>query len=190
MPESTLLLEQLSDAELLKLTKLENIKAFEELYRRHWVHLIDAAYKRLQSRQKSEDIVQEIFITLYQKRNILEITVSLKAYLCQALKYKVLNEFRAEGIRTKYVKNLFFNDTCKNDFVEGIEAKELNKKIEEVLKTLPEKCRQVFLLSRKENMSNKEISSELNISVSTVEKHIGKALKILKENLNIYTSPC
>lgn len=188
MPETTLLFERLSDTELLHLMKMENTAAFEELYRRHWSFLIDTAYKRLQSRQKAEDIVQELFITLYQKRNILEITVSLRAYLCQALKYKILNEFRAEGIRSNYVKSLFFNDVCKNDFVEGVEAKELHKKIEDTLASLPEKCRQVFLLSRKENLSNKEISNELNISVSTVEKHIGKALKTLREHLNLYTT--
>lgn len=188
MPETTLLYEQLSDAELFQLTKRENIRAFEELYRRHWAYLIDAAYKRLQSRQKAEDIVQELFITLYQKRNFLEITVSLKAYLGRALKYRILNEFRSEGIRTTYAKSLFLNDVCKNDFVEGVEAKDLHKKIETSLASLPEKCRQVFLLSRREDMSNKEISLELNISVSTVEKHIGKALKILKEDLRNYGS--
>lgn len=188
MPETTLLYEQLSDAELLQLTKLENMRAFEELYTRHWAYLINSAYKRLQSREKAEDIVQELFITLYQKRNFIEINVSLKAYLSQALKYRVLNEFRAEGIRSTYVKTLFLNDVCKNDFVEGLEAKELRKKIEDSLAALPEKCRQVFLLSRRENLSNKEISNELNISVSTVEKHIGKALKTLKEDLKKYTA--
>jgi RNA polymerase sigma-70 factor (ECF subfamily) len=188
MPETTLLYEQLSDAELLQLTKQENIRAFEELYKRHWAFLIDIAYKRLQSRHKAEDLVQELFITLYQKRNSLEITFSLKAYLSQALKYRVLNEFRAEGIRTTYAQSLFFSDVCKNDFVEGLEAKELSKKIELSLAGLPSKCRQVFLLSRRENMSNKEISNELNISVSTVEKHIGKALKTLKDDIRKYTS--
>jgi RNA polymerase sigma-70 factor (family 1) len=188
MPETTLLLDELSDAELFQLTKRENIRAFEVLYRRHWAHLINAAYKRLQSRQRAEDIVQELFITLYQKRNFLEITVSLKAYLSQALKYRVLNEFRAEGIRSTHVKSLFLSDECKNDFVEGLEAKELHKLIEASLAGLPEKCRQVFLLSRREHMSNKEISNELNISVSTVEKHVGRALKTLKGHLKMYLS--
>ena len=189
MPETTSLYMQLSDAELFQLTKQENIKAFEELYTRYWAYLIDAAYKRIQSRQKAEDIVQELFITLYQKRNIIEINTSLKAYLSQALKYKVLNEFRAEGVRSAYIKRFFLSDICKNDFAKNLEAKELNDKIESILAGLPEKCKQVFLLSRKENMSNKDISTELNISVSTVEKHIGKALKTLKDNLKHYLSP-
>src|SRR3990170_2256579 len=105
---------RLSDTELFALTKKEDIKAFEVLYKRHWPDLIDAAYKRLQSRSKAEDIVQELFISLYNKREVLEFTLSLKAYLNQALKYKVLNEYRSEQVRAAYVKNYFFKEDGKN----------------------------------------------------------------------------
>ena len=95
MPNLNLTYNHLSDLELFALVKHENIEAFEVMYKRYWPDLIDAAYKRLQSRQKAEDIVQEIFISLYNKREILEVTVSLKAYLNKALKFKVLNEVRS-----------------------------------------------------------------------------------------------
>lgn len=188
MPGTVSLYGQLSDSELFNLTKQDNMQAFEALYQRHWPGLVDAAYKRLQSRQKSEDIVQEIFINLYEKREFLEIIISIKAYMHQALKFKVLNEFRAEGIRSAYATSFFLNNVCKNDFAPYLEVKELNREIEKTLENLPEKCRQVFLLSRKENLSNKEIANELKISVSTVEKHIGKALKALKDHLNAYAA--
>jgi RNA polymerase sigma-70 factor (family 1) len=186
MPQTTLSYSHLSDMELFALAKHENMEAFEVVYKRHWPELIDAAYKRLQSRQKAEDIVQEIFISLYNKRNVLELTVSLKAYLSKALKYKVLNEFRSEAVRSNYMKSSFFKEYCKNDFAEHLEAKELHSKIDLLLMQLPDKCRQVFNLSRNENMTNKEIAVKLNISVSTVEKHICKALKVLKGNLKTY----
>ena len=177
--------QHLSDLELFALVKHENIDAFEVMYKRYWPELLDSAYKRLQSRQKAEDIVQEIFISLYNKRALLELTVSVKAYLSQALKFKVLNEYRAEGVRNMYVKHTFFSDHSKIDFANELEIKELHSKIDATLACLPQKCRQVFSLSRKENMTNKEIAMELNISVSTVEKHIGKALKTLRTTLDL-----
>jgi len=170
----------LPDYDLFTLVKQDDVEAFEELYRRHWPELVNSAYKRLDCREKAEDIIQNIFIDLYQRRATIELTVSIKAYLSQALKFRVLNEYRAATIRTNYQKSLFFSDVCKNDFAGKLEAKELEVKIHKVLNELPEKCKQVFILSRRENMSNREISSGLNISVSTVEKHISKALKSLR----------
>ncbi|HYH14335.1 MAG TPA: sigma factor, partial [Flavisolibacter sp.] len=107
MPNLNLTYNHLSDFELFSLVKHENVEAFEVMYKRYWPELIDAAYKRLQSRQKAEDIVQEIFISLYNKREILEVNVSLKAYLSKALKFKVLNEFRSADVRNTYAKNQF-----------------------------------------------------------------------------------
>ena len=174
------LYQQLGDTDLFELVKQNNISAYEEIYNRHWPPLVNAAYKRLSSRHKAEDIVQNIFIDLYQRRVSIDLTISLKAYLNHALKFKILNEYRAEMIRAKYQKTLFFSDVCKNDFAEKIDAKELQKKIDKALNELPEKCKQVFMLSRKENFSNRDISESLSISVSTVEKHISKALKSIR----------
>ena len=171
-----------TDAELFRLIQEDDFKAYEVLYYRHWPQLIDAAYKRLHCRQRSEDLVQELFLNVYQRRTQIELTTSLRAYLNQALKYKVLNEFRSANTRQAY-QAFFLNTICKNDFANELEAKELSRKIEDVLASLPEKCRQVFLLSRKENLSNKEIAAQLDISVSTVEKHIVKALKILRNSV-------
>lgn len=168
------------DLDLFFLVKQSDVKAFEELYNRYWPALVNAAYKRLHVREKAEDIVQTIFIDLYNRRSVIELTVSLKAYLHQALKYKVLNEFRSESNRAKSQKNFFLKSSCKIDFASSLEAKELETKINIILNELPGRCKQVFLLSRKENLSNKDISVGLKITVSTVEKHITKALKSLR----------
>ncbi|WEK34084.1 MAG: RNA polymerase sigma-70 factor [Candidatus Pseudobacter hemicellulosilyticus] len=187
MPCSPLLYANLSDSRLFQLVKQDDIKAFEELYNRYWTDLIDAAYRRLQSRQKAEDIIQDIFVSLYQKRHTLDINVSLKAYLYQALKFKVLNVFRDEFTRSACRKEIFFSEQCKNDSAEYCDARELNSRIGQILSALPDKCREAFLLSREQNLSNKDISAGMNISVSTVEKHVGKALRILRNNLREYT---
>jgi RNA polymerase sigma-70 factor (family 1) len=172
--------EEGHDPDLFLLVKQNDVKAFEELYNRYWPALVNTAYKKLSSREKAEDIVQNIFIDIYQRRTTIELTISLKAYLNQALKFKILNEYRAKNISSKYQKHLFFNPDCKNDLANALEAKELELEINTILNELPEKCKQVFLLSRKESLSNRNISARLNITVSTVEKHIGKALKTLR----------
>lgn len=186
MLPTQLLYKTLSDQQLFLLVKEDDCRAFEELYSRHWFPLVDAAYRRLQSEQKAEDLVQDLFMSLYQKRHTLEFTVSLQAYLHQALKYKVLNEFRSENTRQTYTKSLFFSEVSKNDLANELDAKELRRKIEIVLESLPDKCRKVFILSRNGNCSNRDISQKLAISLSTVEKHIGKALKALRSSLPEY----
>ncbi len=177
---------QTNDERLFSYVKNDDQSAFKELYNRYWSFLLDTAYKSLQSRSKAEDMVQEIFISLYQRRKTIELEVSLKAYLCKALKFKVLNEVRSKTVRDTYQKTVFFGTYCKNDFAIHYETKELKKVIDQSVNRLPEKCKQAFLLSREENLSYKDISGELDISVSTVEKHISKALKFIKGNLNLY----
>jgi len=173
-----------SDEELFELVKANNSAAFETLYQRYWPVLVNAAYKRLDSIQKAEDIVQTIFVDVYQRRGEIDLSFSLKAYLNRALKFKVLNEYRSEAMKDKYRNSLFFYDNSKNVLAEDLEGKELRTKLYRILDQLPEKCRQVFLLSRKENKSNSDISRHLNISVSTVEKHIGKALKSFRGQIS------
>ena len=186
MPRNRYPYADLSDLQLFDLVRQDDVNSFEEIYRRHWPGLIDAAYKRLQSRQKAEDLVQDLFINFYQRRYTLELTVSLKAYLAQAVKFKVLNLLRDEFTRTACQKEIFWKCSVKSDFSIKLEAQELSKKIENILYLLPDKCRKAFLLSRREERTHKDISIDLHISVSTVEKHIGKALKILRHNLKSY----
>ena len=175
----------ISDEELFALVKRDDKKAFEQLYNRYWSFLLDLAYKPLQCRQKAEDLVQEIFISLYQRRNSINFSVSLKAYLGQALKFKVMNEYRSQVVREKYQRSISSKHHLVNDVAHCCETKELEHSIYRSMKLLPEKCKQVFLLSRNGDYSYKDISGGLGISVSTVEKHISKALKILKVSLNV-----
>lgn len=178
--------QQITDEQLFGYIKNDDRTAFKELYSRYWSFLLDLAYKPLQCRSKAEDIVQDIFISIYQRRKDIELEVSLKAYLCKALKFKVLNEMRSKLVRDTYQQSVFLGANCKNDFAKQYEAKELKHVIARSVDQLPEKCKQAFLLSREENLSYKDISGELAISVSTVEKHIIKALKYIKGSLNLY----
>lgn len=186
MLPSKLHYEKMSDEELFCLIQQDDSKAFAALYSRYWTFLMNIAYRRFGSREKAEDLIQEIFTSFYLKRHQITFTVSLQAYLSQALKYKILNEFRSEHIRNNYKKQIFFNPNCKNDFANDVEAKDMQKQLYGIVESLPEKCKKVFYLSRYENKTNKDISDCLSISVSTVEKHIGKALKTIRKDLKTF----
>lgn len=184
MPELMSRYSNYSEEELLKLVKQKNDqKAFDEIYCRCKPAMVDNASKKLQSHESAEDLVHDIFLSLYTKTDVLEFTVSLKAYLHTALKYKVQNEIRNKMVRERHKKFLFFSPVCKNDFANNMEFAECQKKIDSTIAALPEKCRQVFTMSRDQEYSYKDISGNLGISVSTVEKHISKALKVLRDNV-------
>jgi RNA polymerase sigma-70 factor (ECF subfamily) len=174
----------ISDIELLAQIKAGNHDAFDILYKRYWATLVNTAFKRVGCQQKAEDLVQDIFIGIYRRRDALQITTSFAAYLQQALKYSILNEIRDKLVREKFLKTAFIVPDCKNDLAKALELKELSAKIDHTLNNLPPKCKEAFLLSRREHQPYKEISMHLSISVSTVEKHIVKALRILRANFN------
>jgi len=178
--------QQLSDNDLFDLVKQDDTKAFEEIYGRYWKFLTLSASICLQSKQKAEDIVQEIFISFYNRRYAIEFSVSLRAYLCKALKFKIMNESRSQIVRDTYQKAVHYSYSYAHSesAYHLCEAKELENNINRSIGFLPQKCRQAFLLSREEDLSYKDISGHMGISVSTVEKHISKALRILKLSLN------
>jgi RNA polymerase sigma-70 factor (family 1) len=178
-------LSQFSEDELLSLLREDNRAAFEEIYRRHWPALMDAAWKRLQDTQTAEELVQDVFISLYLRRLDLVIHTSLAGYLKSALKYKVLNEVRARLVRDQYsLKVIRSSANLADNPHEQLDARELEQIINDKVNELPEKCREVFILSRQEHLSHQHIADRLGISVSTVEKHIGKALRIVRTHIN------
>jgi RNA polymerase sigma-70 factor (ECF subfamily) len=152
------------------------------------------ANKFLGDMQVSRDLVQDAFFALWEKADQLEINQSPKAYLYQAVKNSCLNYNRHLSIKqsaeaeiqnkiSKLEKQVYKNSD--SPYYSLIEL-ELEEKINEVIESMPDKCREVFKLSRFENLKNKEIAKKLNISVKTVEKHISKALFILRCNLADY----
>jgi RNA polymerase sigma-70 factor (ECF subfamily) len=176
-----------SDEVLLELLKDDDRKAFECLYRKYWSRLYDTAYKRLKSREAVEEIIQDLFTTLWCKRETIQITHSFSTYIFASLKYRIINYIRLEIVKNKYIHSVKHTQLSYDYAVEeSVSYNELNTALESTINDLPERCRLVFNLSRKENLSFKEIAAELNISINTVEKQIGKALKILRANLKDY----
>lgn len=174
-----------SDESLLNLVKEKDDKlAFAELYNRYWEPLLDTAFQRLKSVEAAEEVVQEVFVQLYMRRKVVHLTSSLNAYLKTALKYKIFNCYRAQQMHHKYVeamvKETFTNHHSPHETLQG---KELKEKIEAVTALMPKKCKEVFLLSRFEYLPHQTIAARLGITISTVKKHLTKALHILRSEL-------
>jgi RNA polymerase sigma-70 factor, ECF subfamily len=163
-----------------------NRAEFEILFRNHFAPLTNIAYSYVRDKDTACDIVQHVFIKLWDNLDKIQITSSEKSYLHRAVINTSLN-FIEKNKRITYhddvvgFENLISIETSENDQDE--KDKELNKKIYEAIDELPPKCREVFTLSRIDGMKNQEIADSLNISLKTVEKHMGKALKYLRTRL-------
>lgn len=183
MPEIKSSLHDCTDLQLFALLREDNDIAFGILYHRYWSSMIRIASRKLNSRQKAEDMIQDIFVNIYNRRHSIELNTSFSGYIMQALNFSIANEIRSRQVKQKYQQTVFFGPQCKNDFASNFDYSFLRKKINYSLESLPGKCRKAFILSREERLPYKSISQTLNISVSTVEKHIGKALKVMRHNL-------
>ena len=170
--------------ELVRLLKSGNSKAFEEIYNHFFDRLYVVAFNRTKSKEVAEDIVHNIFVKLWLRRETVVIEGSLKAYLGVAVKYEVFNYFRDKVSwqqhqqKFKQSQPTFYN--CTED---QLNAALFEQALRNSINNLPDKCRLVFQMSREEHLTFPEIAQKLNISQKTVEFHISKSLRILKISL-------
>jgi RNA polymerase sigma-70 factor (family 1) len=181
-------LKAYSDESLLDLLRDQDVLAFDEIYRRYWRVLYSIIYRRLQSREISEEMVQDIFTSLWMNRKTSDIQ-SLAAYLTTAAKYKVINHVAREISRKAYTHwqhNLLV--TLQNNCTEEtVWHDDLHGALEREIEKLPIKRRQIVKLHKNQDLSLKQVATQLGISEKTAENQYGKALKALKVNLRHYT---
>jgi RNA polymerase sigma-70 factor (family 1) len=167
-----------SDEELLALVQADDQAAFEQIYTKYWSKLYLLAYNIVRDRQVAEDIVQEVLVSLWVRRGSLTIEV-LHSYLYTAVRYQVF-----KTMRSGQVKESVFNQIEKLSVVnEGENAliqSDLDSLLDKGINELPEKCRSIFLLSRREHLTTKEIAAWLGIAPKTVENQITIALHRLR----------
>lgn len=176
-----------SDGDLVQRWLMGDEAAFAALYKRYNTRLLNTAIYKTSSREISRELVQEVFMELYLHRFSLDTDTCLQGYLFTILANKINNYHRRLLVEQKYREHTrFINSLVEADAYQTTEKKELKKKIESIIHKLPARCKIVFLLKRNEQLSNKEISWRLNISVNTVEQHIRKARNILRKSLKDY----
>lgn len=170
-----------TDEQLTDFLRSGDHAAFIEIYNRYWELLIDAAYQRLKSVEAAEEVVQEIFVSFYLRKEDFKSRPILEPYFRTALKYKVFHIYRSQQVYYNHLDSLIKESNIAPVMPDEIlELKELREKINQIGDHLPEKCRDVFIMSRLEQLKHQEIADQLNISVSTVKKHLHKAMKILR----------
>lgn len=174
----------LSDKELLTLLAGNDNKAFDALYRRHAEALYQAAYRKLPVPHLVEDLLQEVFANLYRKRAALAGIENFRAYLYNALRYRILNELRNSLLHSEHHRRLPVDTTAEADIRYDLQL--LEKQFAEALEKLTERSREIFLLSRRDHLSYKEIADRLGISVKAVEKHMSRSLQVMRHELKDY----
>jgi RNA polymerase sigma-70 factor, Bacteroides expansion family 1 len=159
-------------------------KAFEQMFKAHYKELHSYANVMLRDEDTAEEIVQSMFLKFWEKRELLNVQTSIKAYLYKCVYNDSLNYLKHQKVKTKYQD---FAAYTMNDHHEAassrVELTELQYKLQEVLNELPEHCRTIFQMSRFEELKYREIAEQLDLSIKTVENQMGKALKILRLKL-------
>lgn len=176
------------DLQLVEALKQDDRQAFHEIYELYWERLFAYVYNRMQNRESSEEVLQEVFLSLWENRFDLKIRSSLSSYLYSSVKYKMLNIMRSKKVRAKYAKDFkaFAQTYAPAQAESNQNLSDLKNLIEYSLSSLPPKCQLVYRMSRQEHIPNQEIADKLHISKKTVENHLTKALKHLRMNLTEY----
>lgn len=160
---------------------------FEGVFRQYYPGLCYYAQKYLSDPEIAEEIVQNLFYKLWERRETLEIRGAIKAYLYNATRNNCLSHLRHEKVKTAYQEHVTHTyEEAEDSLVDAMQEAELRQFIFSTIEQLPAQCRKIFQLSRFEELSYKEIAQQLELSPKTVEAQMGKALKRLREALDHY----
>ncbi|MDN5287129.1 MAG: polymerase sigma-70 factor [Mucilaginibacter sp.] len=175
-----------TDSELWEAIQLNDNKAFNLLFERYWTAIYRTAYDYLPDDVVCLEIVNDIFLRIWQKRHELQIAL-FKSYLTSAARYHVYKELKARNKELiSYMEDYTYITEKVLDMNDGekrIQSSEFQSKINDLLEQLPQRCREIFMLSREQHLSNNEISERLGISKRSVENQLTSALKHLRNSI-------
>ena len=178
-----------NDDEHLEGLRNESVRSFKKIYDFYWPKLYSVAVRKTGKKEVAEELVQEIFLNLWLKRKTIVITSNLEAYLVTAVKYSIINYYQSQLVRDKYQSMIEPAMASANFTEQAVFIAELQEIFKKGLQTLSNKSRQIFEKSRFQNLSNKEIARELQLTDKAVEFHITKSLKHLKVFLKDFVLP-
>lgn len=167
----------------LTLIRQGNEAAFERVFKLYFKNLHAYAYTFIKEDIIAEEIVQNVFFRIWEKRDQLQIDDSLKAYLYRSVHNESLNHIKHQKVKSSFQEHYSNYAEASNDASATMIASELEVQIQEAINELPQQCRIIFQLSRFEQLKYQQIADQLNISVKTVENQMGKALKVMRLKL-------
>lgn len=160
--------------------------AFEHIFKKYAPNLVLFAITYVKEKSIAEELVQDTFLTMWEKRDELAFNDKLRSYLYTSVKNRCFNHLSKKRLKFQDKEDIVYE--TKGDYpnpIESLTKKETEAKIQEGIGLLPDKCKRVFLLSRNEQMTYKEIANFQEVSVKTVENQMGFALKFLREHLGV-----
>lgn len=170
----------------ISMASVDSTVIFEKIFKEHFKGLHAYACTMVKDEDEAEEIVQNMFYKLWEKKGLIERLDSVNAYLYRAVYNESINFLRHQKVKAAHQAHAM-RSTDNSDYKPGkVSINELEQKLEIALSELPEKCRTVFQMSRFEELKYHEIAAKLDISVKTVENHMGKALKLLRTKLADY----
>lgn len=166
---------------------IENISSeagFEQVFKTYFKPLYAYAKTMVRDKDAAEEIVQQVFFRLWEKRDNITIQETIKAYLYRSVFHGSMNYLKHIKVREEYALYIKHEASAENSALQSLETRELKESLTHALSKLPEKCRTVFQLCRFEELKYKEVAEQLNLPVKTVENEMGKALRLLRLSLS------
>lgn len=159
---------------------------FEQVFKEHFKNLHGYACAILKDEDEAEEMVQNVFYKLWEKKEKINELQSVAAYLYRSVHNECMNFVKHQKVKAAYESHAVHRADTSTDAEDTAGARQLEEKISEALAGLPEQCRTIFQMSRFEEMKYREIADKLGLSVKTVENQMGKALKIMRNKLSDY----
>ena len=175
------------EKKFLDLVRSGDPKAFEQLFRSYYSDLCSYLRTIVNELEVIEEIVQDLFVYIWENRKIFSPRGNLKSYLFKAVRNKAINYYKHETVKRHSIEELkliYFSGI--GDVEKQFDANEINQLITKSVTLLPEKCREIFTLVKFNGLTYQETAEVLNLSVKTIENQMGRALKKLRESLLIY----
>lgn len=176
----------MSEQELIERLSIGDKQAFTTLYKQYWSQVYHFSRLYLQSVDEAEEVVQEVFVKLWENRMTLRNEGKLSAYLFIITRNLIFNQFRRSFNEEEYQRTLMTAYEQSYNMEQEFVAADLKNYIQQIVAELPPRQQEVFRMSREQHLPYKEIAKQLGISEKTVERHINEALKFLKRNLALY----
>ncbi len=162
-----------------------DLNAFEMVFREYYKPLVRYGNTFLRDGDETEDVVQQVFVSFWEKRTDMTVHSSLRSMLYTSVRNACLNKIKHQKVRQLHAAEVQYVNS-EMDASDTVEASELNEQLHQAISKMPEQCGRIFKMSRFEQLRYQEIADELGISIKTVENQMGKALKIAREHLSDY----
>lgn len=173
----------MADRDLLDRLRAGDKDAFDSIFRTHYAHLVGLAERMLRERPAAEEIVQDVMLELWRRRETLVVETSLRAYMFRATRNRVLNHIRHQRVAARGAPLIAADPVAAPSADASIIEQEIDRALQEAIADLPARCREVFELSRVHGLTYAEIARAMDISVKTVEAQMGKALRMMRQRL-------